>query len=324
MSADGSTVVFQAMPREDWELFVVGADGGAPRRLTHEIQHDIDPQFVGPRSDLILAVMGEGRHRRSYLYDAASGARTRLFHNNTVRTVAPEYEWAVRPDGRRGRDRERSRRRHRLARAGRLSHRPGAHGGHRGAARAGPHRGPHGARAPGAGHGDVRAHRGGGPGRGARGLLGPDLSLRVHPLDLRLPLHHPARQRQGDRVSADHAPELGLRAGAPVVRAPARRALGQRGRHPARHHRPGPGVRGRRPLRFGRGRARRGRQRLGDDPAARGRPGAGPAASAGHDQVRLVHRRRRRGSGAAGSSSAERWKPRSGCAARSTTTCSAG
>jgi hypothetical protein len=43
--------------------------------------------------------MGEGRHRRSYLYDAASGARTRLFHNNTVRTVAPEYEWAVRPDG---------------------------------------------------------------------------------------------------------------------------------------------------------------------------------------------------------------------------------
>jgi hypothetical protein len=99
VSADGSSVAFQAMPREDWELFVVGADGGAPRRLTHEIQHDIDPQFVGPRSNLILAVMGEGRHRRSYLYDAASGERTRLFHNNTVRTVAPEYEWAVRPDG---------------------------------------------------------------------------------------------------------------------------------------------------------------------------------------------------------------------------------
>ena len=99
VSADGSSVVFQAMPREDWELFVVGADGGAPRRLTHEIQHDIEPQFVGPRSDLILGVVGEGRHRRSYLYDAASGERTRLFHNNTVRTVAPEYEWAVRPDG---------------------------------------------------------------------------------------------------------------------------------------------------------------------------------------------------------------------------------
>jgi hypothetical protein len=44
-------------------------------------------------------VMGEGRHRRSYLYDVASGARTRLFHNNTLRTIAPEYEWVVRPDG---------------------------------------------------------------------------------------------------------------------------------------------------------------------------------------------------------------------------------
>jgi hypothetical protein len=99
VSADGSSVVFQAMPREDWELFVVGSDGGAPRRLTHEIQHDIEPRFVGPRSDQVLAVMGEGRHRRSYLYHAATGERTRLFHNNTVRTVAPEYEWAVRPDG---------------------------------------------------------------------------------------------------------------------------------------------------------------------------------------------------------------------------------
>jgi Tol biopolymer transport system component len=99
LSADGARVVFQAMPREDWELFVVGTDGSAPRRLTHEIQHDIDPRFVGPRGDQILAVMGEGRHRRSFLYNALTGERTRLFHNNTVRTVAPEYEWAVRPDG---------------------------------------------------------------------------------------------------------------------------------------------------------------------------------------------------------------------------------
>ncbi len=97
ISPDGSLVVYQAMPREDWELYAVGADGGEPRRLTHEIQHDIYPQFVS--GGRVLAVMGEGRHRRSYLYDAATGARTRLFHNNTVRTIAPEYEWAVRPDG---------------------------------------------------------------------------------------------------------------------------------------------------------------------------------------------------------------------------------
>lgn len=97
ISGDGSLVVYQGMPREDWELYAVGADSGEPRRLTHEIQHDISPQFVS--GGRVLAVMGEGRHRRSYLYDAATGARIRLFHNNTVRTIAPEYEWAVRPDG---------------------------------------------------------------------------------------------------------------------------------------------------------------------------------------------------------------------------------
>ncbi len=97
ISEDGSRVVYQAMPREDWELYAVGLDGGEPRRLTHEIQHDIFPQFVS--QGRVLAVMGEGRHRRSYLYDGATGARTRLFHNNTVRTIAPEYEWAPRPDG---------------------------------------------------------------------------------------------------------------------------------------------------------------------------------------------------------------------------------
>ena len=97
ISPDGALVVYQSMPREDWELFAVGAGGAEARRLTHEIQHDIFPQFVS--GGRVLAVMGEGRHRRSYLYDASTGARTRLFHNNTVRTIAPEYEWAVRPDG---------------------------------------------------------------------------------------------------------------------------------------------------------------------------------------------------------------------------------
>ena len=97
ISPDGSTVVYQSMPREDWELYAVSAGGGAPRRLTHEIQHDISPQFVS--RGRVLAVMGEGRHRRSYLYDSETGERTRFFHNNTVRTIAPEYEWAVRPDG---------------------------------------------------------------------------------------------------------------------------------------------------------------------------------------------------------------------------------
>ncbi|HEU4524666.1 MAG TPA: M20/M25/M40 family metallo-hydrolase, partial [Gemmatimonadales bacterium] len=90
-------VVYQSMPREDWELYAVSTDGAAPRRLTHEIQHDIAPRFVS--GGRVLGVMGEGRHRRSYLYDSGTGERTRFFHNNTVRTIAPEYEWAVRPDG---------------------------------------------------------------------------------------------------------------------------------------------------------------------------------------------------------------------------------
>ena len=91
LSADGSHVAFQMMVREDWEVFVVGRDGKTERRLTREIQHDLQPQFLS--AERVLAVMGEARHRRSYLYDLASGVRTRLFHNNTVRTIAPEYAW---------------------------------------------------------------------------------------------------------------------------------------------------------------------------------------------------------------------------------------
>ena len=97
LTANGGRVAYQSMPREDWELYVVSAEGGEPRRLTYEIQHDIYPQFLS--EGRLIAVMGEGRHRRSYLYDAVSGARTRFFHNNTLRTIAPEYEWVVRPDG---------------------------------------------------------------------------------------------------------------------------------------------------------------------------------------------------------------------------------
>jgi hypothetical protein len=42
---------------------------------------------------------GEPRHTRSYLYDLRDGTSRRLHHNNTVRTVAMEYDWAVSPDG---------------------------------------------------------------------------------------------------------------------------------------------------------------------------------------------------------------------------------
>jgi Tol biopolymer transport system component len=97
LSPDGRQVAFQMMPREDWELYIVDADGQNERRLTREIQHDLLPRWLG--AGRIFAVMGEARHRRSYLYDVATLQRTRLFHNNTVRTVAPEYEWSTSADG---------------------------------------------------------------------------------------------------------------------------------------------------------------------------------------------------------------------------------
>ncbi|HEY0970691.1 MAG TPA: M20/M25/M40 family metallo-hydrolase [Gemmatimonadales bacterium] len=97
LSPDGRTVAYMRMAKDDWEIHVVGADGAGDRRLTREIQHDLFPRFL--TNDRLLAVIGEGRHRRSHLYDVATGARTRLFHNNTVRTIAPEYEWAATPDG---------------------------------------------------------------------------------------------------------------------------------------------------------------------------------------------------------------------------------
>ena len=96
-SPDGTRIAFQMMPNEDWEIFVIAADGSGETRVTREIQHDVLPVFLTP--DRILAAMGEPRHRRSYLYDLPSMARTRLFHNNTVRTIAPEYSWTPGPDG---------------------------------------------------------------------------------------------------------------------------------------------------------------------------------------------------------------------------------
>jgi len=95
LTPDGSRVTFQQRPREDWELYSAPTAGGAVERITREIQHDLLPQWLD--DSRLLAVMGEARHRRSYLY--TGGRRLRLFHNNTVRTIAPEYEWAPSPDG---------------------------------------------------------------------------------------------------------------------------------------------------------------------------------------------------------------------------------
>ena len=96
-SPDGQRVAFALQLFDDWEVYVVGADGQGETRLTREIQHDRFPRWID--ATRVLAVKGEPRHSRAYLYDLRTGQSHRLHHNNTVRTVAPEYEWAVSPDG---------------------------------------------------------------------------------------------------------------------------------------------------------------------------------------------------------------------------------
>ena len=96
-SPDGARIAYAIQPREDWEVYVVGVDGRNDTRVTREIQHDRFPRWVD--ANRVLAMKGEPRHTRAYLYDLTSGSARRLHHNNTVRTVAPEYDWAVSPDG---------------------------------------------------------------------------------------------------------------------------------------------------------------------------------------------------------------------------------
>ena len=96
ISPNGESVTFQVMPGDNWEVAVVAADGTGERLLSSEIQHDRFPRFIS--NDIVLAPKGEGRHQRSYLYDINTGEEIKLFHNNTVRTIAPEYEWASSAD----------------------------------------------------------------------------------------------------------------------------------------------------------------------------------------------------------------------------------
>ena len=97
ISPDGRRIAYASQARDDWELWVVNADGSGERRLTHDIQNDLFPQFLG--NDRVLDVVGESRHSRSYAIDLTTLSHTRLFHNNTVRTMCMEYQWAPGPDG---------------------------------------------------------------------------------------------------------------------------------------------------------------------------------------------------------------------------------
>jgi hypothetical protein len=100
LSPDGRLVAYQFQARvgssTDWDIYVSDR-AGSHRRLTREIQHDVLPRFLDART--VLGVIGEPRHRRSHLYDVETGTRTRLFANNTIRTISPEYAWEASADG---------------------------------------------------------------------------------------------------------------------------------------------------------------------------------------------------------------------------------
>lgn len=96
-SPNGESIAFQMHTGVDFEIYVYSLTDGETQRVTRHIQHDIFPLFV--TDTLLLTVRGEGRHRRSFLWNLQNGQSTKLFHNNSVRTIAPEYEWAVSPDG---------------------------------------------------------------------------------------------------------------------------------------------------------------------------------------------------------------------------------
>lgn len=97
LSPDGTAVAYQLMQFTDWEIYV--SRGTAHTRVTRDIQHDVLPRFLTNTS--LIAMMGEPRHRRSQVYDLTTGARRRLLHNNTIRTVVPEYSWQPSTDGQR-------------------------------------------------------------------------------------------------------------------------------------------------------------------------------------------------------------------------------
>ncbi len=97
LAPDGTRVTFDVPYTRNTEILCANADGTGEIRVSREIQPDRAPRFL--TKSLLLAVKGEPRHSRAYLYDLTTMSAQRLFHNNTLRTIAPEYEWASNATG---------------------------------------------------------------------------------------------------------------------------------------------------------------------------------------------------------------------------------
>jgi hypothetical protein len=97
LSPDGRLVAYEYRQFADWEIYV--SEGTTHRRLTREIQHDLLPRFLN--NSQLIGMIGEARHRRGHVYDVTTGRRTPLLHNNTIRTVVPQYSWLPSANGER-------------------------------------------------------------------------------------------------------------------------------------------------------------------------------------------------------------------------------
>lgn len=96
-SPSDAKIAYAIKEQDDFEIYVQDTDGENRTRVSHELQHDLFPHFLTETK--VIAAKGEGRHRRSFMYDLETGKITKLFHNNTIRTIAPEYQWAVNASG---------------------------------------------------------------------------------------------------------------------------------------------------------------------------------------------------------------------------------
>jgi hypothetical protein len=99
VSPSGDRVAFQHQPYASWDLYVAERPGGVPvRPVTRDAEHDRLPNWISDAA--LLGMKGEPRHTRASVYDVAGSSDPyRLFHNNTLRTISPEYEWVPHPGG---------------------------------------------------------------------------------------------------------------------------------------------------------------------------------------------------------------------------------
>lgn len=99
LSPDGATLAFNERKDITDQVYLTDTATGDTEQFTRDIQHELFPEFLD--NETLLAKMGESRHRRAHVYDLDTGTAQRLFHNNRVRTVSMEYEWATGPRGER-------------------------------------------------------------------------------------------------------------------------------------------------------------------------------------------------------------------------------